>query len=258
MNNENELIKALTEYKIPYLENKILNREAKHFLSLTYDLFFNTPLNKVKIKISSLKNVLGKLISAYGTRGVEELSNYEVKHLVEAFLSRLARVREFLYYDATAIFENDPAATSKSEIILCYPGFYALFVYRLAHELYLLKIDILPRLLTEIAHTETGIDISAGATIGKYLSIDHGTGIVIGETTVIMDHVNIYQGVTLGALSTRGGQVLKGKKRHPTIMSNVTIYANATILGGDTVIGEGVTIKANAFITESVNKNDKL
>ncbi|MBR4955411.1 MAG: serine acetyltransferase, partial [Clostridia bacterium] len=147
---------------------------------------------------------------------------------------------------------GDPASENCEEIIYCYPGLYAIFVYRVAHELYKLKVPYIPRIMTEHAHSVTGVDIHAGATIGKNFFIDHATGIVIGETTVIGDNVKIYQGVTIGALSTRGGQSLRGKKRHPTIGNNVTIYAGATILGGETVIGDNVTVGGNAFVTESI------
>ena len=138
------------------------------------------------------------------------------------------------------------------EIIFCYPGLFAVTVYRLAHVLYALGVPLLPRIMTEHAHSVTGIDINPGATIGKYFFIDHGTGIVVGETTVIGDHVKVYQGVTLGALTTRGGQSLRGKKRHPTIEDNVTIYAGASILGGGTVIGRDSVIGSNVFITHSI------
>ena len=144
------------------------------------------------------------------------LKNDRVKTLYED-KDRIPQVREYLDTDLEAFFDGDPAAESRDEIILCYPGFYAITVYRLAHELYLLNVPMLPRIMTEYAHTQTGIDINPGATIGKYFFIDHGTGIVIGETTTIGDHVKIYQGVTLGALSTRGGRKLQNKKRHPTI-----------------------------------------
>ncbi|MBO5620022.1 MAG: serine acetyltransferase, partial [Butyrivibrio sp.] len=131
-------------------------------------------------------------------------------------------------------------------------------INRIAHELYLLNVPLIPRMMTEYAHSKTGIDIHPGATIGKYFMIDHGTGIVIGETSIIGDHVKIYQGVTIGGLSTRGGQALKGVKRHPTIEDNVTIYSGASILGGETVIGEGTVIGANAFITSSVPPKSRI
>ena len=154
--------------------------------------------------------------------------------------------------DIQAAYDGDPAAHSKEEIIFCYPGFFAIFIYRIAHKLYSLKTPSIPRIMSEYAHSQTGIDINPGAEIGEYFFIDHGTGVVIGETTKIGNHVKIYQGVTLGALSTRSGQLLRDIKRHPTIEDNVTIYSSASILGGETVIGKGVVIGGNCFITESV------
>ena len=168
------------------------------------------------------------------------------------FFRRIPKIREYLDTDLEAFFDGDPAAESRDEIILCYPGFYAITVFRMAHELYLMGVPVLPRIMTEYAHGQTGIDINPGATIGKYFFIDHGTGIVVGETTQIGEHVKIYQGVTLGALSTRGGRKLQNKKRHPTIEDNVTIYSGASILGGDTVIGKGSIIGGNVFITDSI------
>lgn len=172
--------------------------------------------------------------------------------ITHEFFKQLPKIREYVDTDLQACYDGDPAAYSKGEVILSYPGLLATTINRIAHELYLLKVPLIPRMMTEYAHSRTGIDIHPGATIGKYLMIDHGTGIVIGETSIIGDHVKIYQGVTIGGLSTRGGQTLKGVKRHPTIQNNVTIYAGASILGGETVIGEGSVIGANAFITESV------
>ena len=155
-------------------------------------------------------------------------------------------------------FDGDPAAKSKEGVIFSYPGLYAVYVYRLAHELYIREVPFIPRIMTEYAHSRTGIDINSGARIGEYFFIDHGTGVVIGETTDIGDHVKLYQGVTLGALSTRKGQELRDKKRHPTIEDNVTIYANSTILGGETVIGHDSVISGNAFIVESVPAGTKV
>lgn len=174
------------------------------------------------------------------------------------FLRRIPRVREYLDTDLEAFFDGDPAAENRDEIILCYPGFYAITVYRMAHELYKLEVPMLPRIMTEYAHTQTGIDINPGATIGRYFFIDHGTGIVIGETTMIGDHVKVYQGVTLGALSTRGGRRLQNKKRHPTIEDNVTIYSGASILGGETVIGKNSIIGGNVFITDSIAEDTRV
>ena len=168
------------------------------------------------------------------------------------FLGKIPQVRDMVQTDLQAAYDGDPAATGMAEVIFSYPGLFAITVYRLAHELYKLNVPMIPRIMTEHAHSITGIDIHPGATIGKYFFIDHGTGIVVGETTVIGDNVKIYQGVTLGGLSTRGGQSLRGKRRHPTIEDNVTIYAGASILGGETVIGHDSVIGSNAFITRSI------
>ena len=176
----------------------------------------------------------------------------EAKEVCLEFLRRIPGVRAMVQTDLQAAYDGDPAATGMAEVIFSYPGLFAITVYRLAHELYILKVPMIPRIMTEYAHSVTGIDIHPGATIGKFFFIDHGTGIVIGETTVIGENVKVYQGVTLGGLSTRGGQNLRGKRRHPTIADNVTIYANASILGGETVIGQGCVIGASAFITKSV------
>lgn len=170
----------------------------------------------------------------------------------EAFFCRLPQIREYLKEDLQAALEGDPAAQSEELVLRCYPGFHAVLIYRLAHALLELEVPVWPRVLTEQAHSSTGIDIHPGAKIGRFFFIDHGTGVVIGETAVVGDHVKIYQGVTLGALSTAGGQQLRGVRRHPTIEDSVTIYANATILGGETVIGQGSVIGANVFLTESV------
>lgn len=182
----------------------------------------------------------------------EEAKKKAAKDITIAFLKRIPCVREYLETDLEAAFDGDPAASSKEEIILCYPGMLAITVYRIAHELFLLSVPLIPRTMTEYAHSVTGIDIHPGASIGKYFFIDHGTGIVVGETTIIGEHVKVYQGVTIGALSTSGGQKLKNKKRHPTIEDYVTIYSNASILGGETVIGRDSVIGGNAFITRSV------
>lgn len=174
------------------------------------------------------------------------------------FLETIPTVREYIETDLIASYDGDPAAYNKDEIICTYPGFYAILTYRIAHELFLRKVPLIPRIMTEHAHSLTGIDIHPGTTIGKYFFIDHGTGIVIGETTVIGNNVRVYQGVTLGALSTRGGQSLRNKKRHPTIKDNVTIYSGASILGGETVIGKDAVIGGNAFITSSIPDGAKV
>jgi serine O-acetyltransferase len=187
-----------------------------------------------------------------------ENTSDEATYVTCSFLSKLPVIREYLATDVSAAFDGDPAASSKDEIISSYPGLYAIMVSRLAHELHLLSVPLIPRIMTEHAHSLTGIDIHPGATIGHHFFIDHGTGIVIGETTIIGNYVKLYQGVTLGALSTRGGQALKEVKRHPTIENHVTIYSGASILGGATVIGEGVVVGSNAFITKSVPEKTKV
>ncbi|MDD6564124.1 MAG: serine acetyltransferase [Clostridiales bacterium] len=182
----------------------------------------------------------------------------ESQRIAVEFLKKIPKIREYIETDVSAAFDGDPAAYNKEEIVVTYPGFYAIMVYRIAHELHVLNVPLIPRIMTEHAHSLTGIDIHPGAQIGKYFFIDHGTGIVIGETTIIGDNVKIYQGVTLGALSTRGGQMLKNVKRHPTIEDNVTIYSGATILGGETIIGKDVVIGGNTFITSSVLEGTKV
>lgn len=174
------------------------------------------------------------------------------------FFKKLPDVQLMLLKDVQAGFDGDPAAKSMEEIICSYPGVFAIYVYRLAHILYKENVPYIPRIMTEYAHSGTGIDINPGAEIGEYFFIDHGTGVVIGETTQIGNNVKLYQGVTLGALSTRQGQQLANTKRHPTIGDNVTIYANSTVLGGETVIGENVIIGGNTFITESIPANTKV
>ncbi|TZF83890.1 serine acetyltransferase [Pedobacter sp. BS3] len=166
------------------------------------------------------------------------------------FFETLPELHRILNTDVSAIMEGDPAARSEFEIIRTYPGFFAICFYRLAHELFKLDIPLLPRILTEYAHSKTGIDIHPGADIGEYLYIDHGTGIVIGETTKVGNHVKLYQGVTLGALSV--DKSMSSVKRHPTVEDNVIIYSGATILGGDTVIGRDSIIGGNVWITKSV------
>ena len=189
-----------------------------------------------------------------GTNGDDERCercDHEAATIVATFFERLPVVRELLSEDVQAAFDGDPAAQSTDETIFCYPGLFAISVQRLAHEFHKQNVPLLPRIMTEYAHSLTGVDIHPGAKLGRRFFIDHGTGVVIGETTEIGNNVKIYQGVTLGALAVFG-QAQRGHKRHPTIEDDVTIYAGATILGGDTVIGRGATIGGNVFITSSV------
>ena len=188
---------------------------------------------------------------------IDKLTEQAEKDTV-TFLKKIPDVRAMLETDLEAAFQGDPAAKYRDEIILSYPGMFAITVNRLAHELFLLEVPLIPRIMTEYAHSITGIDIHPGATIGKYFFIDHGTGVVVGETTVIGDRVKIYQGVTLGALSTRGGQKLRDVRRHPTIEDDVTIYSGASILGGETVVGKNSVIGSNVFITSSIPADTKV
>jgi len=167
-----------------------------------------------------------------------------------AFFASLPKIYSDLLLDIDAFVGGDPAAHSSFEVVRAYPGFYALFIYRIAHKLHLLHIPLIPRILGEHAHSKSGVDIHPAATIGKSFFIDHGTGVVIGETAIIGDHVKIYQGVTLGAISI--DKKMAGIKRHPTVENNVVIYSGATILGGDTIIGEGCIIGGNVWLTKSV------
>ena len=198
-----------------------------------------------------------KYVPGQEERTPEELRD-KAEEITFAFFDTIPTIREYIETDLEASYEGDPAAYNKDEIICTYPGFFAILTYRIAHELFKLGVPLIPRMMTEHAHSLTGIDIHPGTTIGKYFFIDHGTGIVIGETTVIGNNVRVYQGVTLGALSTRGGQSLRNKKRHPTISDNVTIYSGASILGGETVIGKNAVIGGNAFITSSIPDGAKV
>lgn len=194
----------------------------------------------------------------YDKKMDKEVVDSAAEEITLKFIEELPNIQNLIFKDVEAQLDGDPAAGSKADIIFSYPGIYAISVYRIAHILYELQVPYIPRIMTEHAHSKTGIDINPGATIGEYFFIDHGTGIVIGETTNIGDHVKIYQGVTLGALSTMKGQELSGVKRHPTIEDNVVIYANTTVLGGNTVIGKNSVIAGNTFVTQSVPENTKV
>jgi serine O-acetyltransferase len=205
----------------------------------------------ISAQIFQLQNDLRKVL-----KPVEKELSRPVTEVANEFFNYLPEIYELLSKDAAAIVKEDPAATDRNEVILTYPGFYAIAMYRLAHELYQLQVPMVPRMLTEYAHQKTGVDIHPGARIGEYFCIDHGTGIVIGQTTVIGNHVKLYQGVTLGAVSV--DKALANIKRHPTIEDHVVIYAGATILGGDVVIGRHSIIGGNVWLTESVQPYSKV
>ena len=214
----------------------------------------------------SLNGVMDELCEKYNSEhpNVTFQTNYDSSGTLMTQIKEGAKCNIFFSASVSQMdelqagFDGDPAAKSKEEIIFSYPGFYAIYVYRLAHVLYLENVPFIPRIMSEYAHGYTGIDINPGATIGEYFFIDHGTGVVIGETTEIGKNVKLYQGVTLGALSTRQGQLLANVKRHPTIRDNVTIYSNSSVLGGETVIGENTIIGGNTFITASIPANTKV
>lgn len=185
----------------------------------------------------------------------------DAKAVASAFVAALPEVRRLVESDIDAAYDGDPAATSRMEVVMAYPGLYAVTIHRLAHVLYKLGVPVIPRIMSELAHSKTGIDIHPGATIGERFFVDHGTGVVIGETTVIGRNVRLYQGVTLGGLSfdkDSHGVLVKGLKRHPNIEDNVVIYANATILGGETTIGHDSEIGGNVWIKDSVPPNSRV
>src|SRR5437763_1965272 len=208
-----------------------------------------------KSKIRNLRiRLKPEICKSFGDYPASDETKKKADDILDLFVSQLPEIRKLLWTDIDAAFEGDPAATSYEEIILAYPSLEAITIYRMAHVLYN-KVPLIPRIMTEWAHSRTGIDIHPGAEIGSHFFIDHGTGVVVGETTKIGSHVKIYQGVSFIARSLAAGQALRGKKRHPTIEDGVRIYAGTTIMGGDTVIGANSTIGANVFLTKSVPPN---
>lgn len=230
-------------YPTKELALKFLNQLTNILFPVDGEVILSTA--EMDTQWKQLKLLLMELLSP-----IRSFQSKSENELVEEYFRKIPEIYNQLNGDAKAIFEFDPAAHSLEEIILAYPGFQAIMTYRLAHPLYQLRIPILPRMLSEFAHTNTGIDINPGATIGKSFFIDHGTGIVIGETTVIGDNVKIYQGVTLGALNVRKEDAKK--KRHPTIEDNVIVYSGTTILGGNTVIGHDSVVGGNVWLTKSI------
>jgi len=192
-----------------------------------------------------------EICKSFGDYPASHETQAKAEDILDFFMSQLPEVRKVLWTDIDAAYEGDPAAKSYEEIILAYPSLEAIAIYRMAHLLYD-KVPLLPRIMTEWAHSRTGIDIHPGAKIGSHFFIDHGTGVVVGETTELGSHVKLYQGVSFIARSLGAGQALRGKKRHPTVEDNVTVYAGTTVMGGDTLIGAGSTVGANVFLTHSV------
>lgn len=223
-------------------------QDAEKFIRLNQELIFKDLVNnKLKYKIFEKIHFLKikRILRKFGAN----------KNTISFFCNESKKLKKILLEDAEFTYQCDPASEGIDEIILTYPGFFAVFCYRIAHILKSVNVRLLPRMISEFAHTQTGIDIHPGATIGHPFCIDHGTGIVIGETSIVGNYVKMYQGVTLGALSLKEGQNLKNIKRHPTIGNNVTLYADAFVFGGDTVIGDNVIVGNNAIIRESVEAN---
>ena len=200
-----------------------------------------------------MEHIHEKLTTQIALTMTECDENYECAYDISSgFVGRLPAIQELLMKDLAANFDGDPAAYSMEEVLLSYPGMFAIFIYRIAHELYTRRVAMIPRMMSEYAHSQTGIDINPGATIGEYFFIDHGTGVVVGETSIIGDNVKLYQGATLGALSPAGMPTNPGVRRHPKVGNNVVLYANSTLLGGATEIGDNVIVGGNAFLTSSV------
>ncbi|MFA5863798.1 MAG: serine O-acetyltransferase EpsC [Phycisphaerae bacterium] len=259
-----------------YMDRRYLpsRSEAVEIINLMLPILFpgyhgrqDLTFNNVTFYVGELLNELSSKLCSQIWRSIaysqtlqekivdEHESQKLAQEKVLTFMNRVIALREILAGDIQAAYDGDPAAINTDEVMLAYPGLLSIAIFRIAHELYELHVPLIPRIMTEYAHSTTGIDIHPGAKIGRNFFIDHGTGVVIGETTEIGDNVKIYQGVTLGALSfpkDERGRLIRGTKRHPTIENNVTIYANATILGGTTVIGQGSIIGGNVFITASV------
>ncbi len=245
--DRSEVIKALKEIRRLLFPEFFAAAESQD----NAERFVNDKLENIYKKLNE------QMRKAYSFSG-DIAPDKKAEEITQKFIAQLPALRNTLFTDLQATFEGDPAAKSKEEIIFSYPGFFAICVYRIAHALHKEGVPFIPRMLTEYAHGKTGIDIHPGAEIDEYFFIDHGTGVVIGETTKIGKYVKIYQMVTLGALSPRKGQILSGVKRHPTVEDNVTIYSGSSILGGETVIGKGAVIGGNCFLTESVGAGMKV
>jgi len=242
-----EIINEISKHKKnPNIKVRLKER-TEFFTNLLYYTLFDSETN-VAVHIEELEKTFEELVDMACWKHEKPCSS-----IWHSYLEKLPEILQKLHLDAQAFVDNDPAANSIEEVYLAYPGFYAIAIYRLSHELYRFGLPLVPRLMTEYAHRLSGTEINAGAQIGNSFFIDHATGTIIGETTVIKDHVKIYQGVTLGALSVK--REFRNTKRHPTVEDNVIIYANATILGGATVIGANSIVGGNVWITSSVPKN---
>ena len=274
MTNSTDIARAMADTMahaaIPMYGKKLRLPDRSAIISLIKDLrrlFFPAYFGDPQLMALPAENYAALLLERIETAlttqialALPEEEASQASRITQSIVAELPRIQQVLLTDIEATFDGDPAAASKEEVIFAYPGLFAIFVYRIAHELYLEKVPMIPRIMTEYAHSQTGIDINPGATIGEYFSIDHGTGVVVGETTVIGDRVQLYQGVTLGAMSPAGmhHSAETPARRHPKIGSDVTIYAGATLLGGATEVGDNVVIGGNAFLTESVESDTKV
>jgi serine O-acetyltransferase len=274
MSHRDEISRILTENSCRLFQGRACHPEPEQIERMIDDLrrallpnyFGSTKQDSVLSTIERLHHVMaGQIHRAMFQRCMDKDGTPESRQVAEqkadAVIEKLPALQEMLYEDVVETYNSDPAATGYDEVILTYPGLFALMVYRAAHEMTKLDIPLLPRMMTEYAHHLTGIDLHPGAQIGRGIMIDHGTGIVVGETAVVGNHVKIYQGVTLGALyfpRNEAGEMVRQTKRHPTVEDGVVLYANATVLGGDTVIGHHSVIGSNAWITESVPPYSKV
>lgn len=272
MTNSTDIARAMADTMahaaIPMYGKKLRLPDRSAIISLINELrrlFFPAYFGDPQLMALPAENYAALLLERIETAlttqialALPEEESSQASRITQSIVAELPRIQQVLLTDIEATFDGDPAAANKEEIIFAYPGLFAIFVYRIAHELYLRQVPMIPRMMTEYAHSRTGIDIHPGAQIGPWFFIDHGTGIVIGETTVIGSHVKLYQGVTLGALSPRAGHASLPGKRHPTVCDYVTIYSGASILGGKTVIGEHSVVGGNAFLTDSVADNTRV
>ena len=272
MTNSTDIARAMADTMahaaIPMYGKKLRLPDRSAIISLIKELrrlFFPAYFGDPQLMALPAENYAALLLERIETAlttqialALPEDESLQASRITQSIVAELPRIQQVLLTDIEATFDGDPAAANKEEIIFAYPGLFAIFVYRIAHELYLRQVPMIPRMMTEYAHSRTGIDIHPGAQIGPWFFIDHGTGIVIGETTVIGSHVKLYQGVTLGALSPRAGHASLPGKRHPTVCDYVTIYSGASILGGKTVIGEHSVVGGNAFLTDSVADNTRV
>ena len=236
----------------------VLMPEYFHYHGMSQEEALASFEGELVVEIASAFALKNEVESAESGAALE-VRTQAAEELAERFVESLPEIKRLILTDIQAIYEGDPAAKSKAEVVLCYPGFFAISIYRIAHVLYKLGVPLIPRIMTEYAHEKTGVDIHPGATIGEYFCIDHGTGVVVGETSTIGQHVKLYQGVTIGAKSFERdakGNLVKGGKRHPDIGDYVVIYANATILGGTTRIGDHAVIGGSAWITFSVGAGE--